>query len=80
MNTCATCSHWAVNAAAVGLGMCTNLDVQLRLIEHHTYLTTQDFGCPFHKEGKCDLNIWNDDDQGKLLNSMLERRFKMIRK
>lgn len=49
---CRSCKYWSVNDNAIGLGMCRNPDMVLRLISIFHVHTTQNFGCVLHEEGK----------------------------
>ena len=76
MNCCRTCRYWAVYAGPLGYGACINVEVQLRVnigsIEG--FKTSQDFGCPFHEEGKEDPSVYSSDVQKRLLQGFVSER------
>lgn len=66
MNLCRTCKYWGVFAGAVGYGTCLNVETScnVNLGQQHVFMTTQDFGCPFHApQDGTDVSIYSTEEQ-----------------
>jgi hypothetical protein len=52
MNCCRICKYWYPNDHAIGMGVCRNVEVWMRIFPgSDAFRTAQDFGCMFHELG-----------------------------
>lgn len=65
MNLCRTCKYWALNEHMLGLGICTNCSVNIRVLPSDIR-TAQDFGCILHETGFFP-SIYSPEESGRIL-------------
>lgn len=72
MNYCRTCKYWSVRGHAIGVGLCLNVDLSIRMIgQDHAY-TCQDFGCVLHEQGECGALLESKEERVKILGEFIE--------